>query len=282
MRVTSVTQGRWKVFIEDSLADGSQVARIVNWNKPGSYNRCKDAAVTPRSARCDSIDDVDLVSASRSTWRIQRRASGAGYSLVAMARARCPSNTPKYLASSTDCLSSEVSLRTSLTDVSTEWILRRVDDIVPAPAPRPSPRPIPTPNFPPYVPFPSPPPPVLSPPPPSPPPPSPPPPPPPALVPSAPIINYLSTGPASATTATISWYPADQGASPIIGYRAACAAVGTFVTPGFVNYAGAATLTSGPGGYPGLAPATAYTCAVLAYNMCVSLHTTCARLMCLR
>jgi hypothetical protein len=97
--------------------------------------------------------------------------------------------------------------------------------------------------------------------------PSPSPPPPAALTPAAPAIYAPGTSAASATSATVTWVAGAQGAGPILGFKVLCQNTATGASPGSQTFAGQFTLTTGPGGYTGLTPASQFVCRVAAYNV---------------
>jgi hypothetical protein len=97
--------------------------------------------------------------------------------------------------------------------------------------------------------------------------PSPSPPPPAALTPAAPAIFAPGTSAASPTTATVTWVAGAQGGGPILGFKVLCQNTATGASPGSQTFAGQFTLTTGPGGYTGLTPASQYVCRVAAYNV---------------
>jgi hypothetical protein len=245
MRSPSTSQARWRVYVGDELPDGSSVATIVTYQQPGGAYVCRNGVLAPDSPRCDSNAFVGLLRDGQASWRVKRRAGAATFYITSAPRALCR-NRPKFLAAASSCNDAAVTLRTSTGSVA-EWYLTPVGRAPAPPAPPPPPSPPP-------------------PPPPSPPPPPPPsPPPPPAvLTPSAPAVVAAGTGAASATSATVTWTaPESPGAGPITGYRVVCLATAVGISPGFQPFAG---LTTGPGGYTGLAPGTSYACSVLATN----------------
>lgn len=189
-------------------------------------------------AGCSSDNGVGLNSGA-GTWRLVRASSSGSnvYHLRSATRAACGSSYGRYLAAASSCNSNTISLASEASS-NTRWTLTRVST---APAP-PTVRPTAS----------------------SPPPPAPTGP----LVPSAPVV--LKASPAGTNAATVIWStPTSSGSglfNTILGYKVVCSIVGFETTPGYQNYTGASTVTTGPGGYTGLAPNTYYTCQVLAYN----------------
>jgi hypothetical protein len=250
MRSTSTSQGRWRVYVSDQLPDGSSVATLVTYQKSGTSYSCRNGVITPDSLRCDSNKYVGLVAGGDASWRIKARAGADTFYIISLARQAC-SNKPRYLAASSSCDDASVTMRSSTGSVA-EWYLERVGGAPAPPAPRPSPSPPP-----PVEPVPSPPPPTAS----------PPPPPPAALTPAAPAIFAPGTSAASPTTATVTWVAGAPGAGPILGFKVVCTNTATGASPGSQTFAGQFTLTTGPGGYTGLTPASQYACRVAAYNV---------------
>ena len=237
MRSTSTSQGRWRVYVSDQLPDGSSVATLVTYQKSGTSYSCRNGVITPDSLRCDDNKYVGLVAGGDASWRIKARAGADTFYIISLARQAC-SNKPRYLAASSSCDDASVTMRSSTGSVA-EWYLTPVGraPAPPAPPPPPSPPPPPPPS---------------------------PPPPPAVLTPSAPAVVSAGTNAASATTTTVTWTePESPGAGPITGYRVVCLATAVGISPGFQPFAG---LTTGPGGYTGLAPGTSYACSVLATN----------------
>lgn len=236
-RTPGTTWTYWRITVRDVLADGSSVAELHTFNKQGLKQRCPNGRLTPTVAGCSSDNGVGL-GRGAGTWRIVRAAGSVSvYHLRSATRAACGSKYGRYLAASSSCNSNTISLASEASS-NTRWTLTRVST-APSPTVRPTAR-------------------------------SPPPPAPPTgpLVPSAPVV--LKASPAGPTAATVIWStPTSSGSglfNIILGYKVVCSIVGFETTPGYQNYTGASTVTTGPGGYTGLAPNTYYTCQVLAYN----------------
>jgi hypothetical protein len=212
-------------------------AQLYTYNKQGLKQRCPNGRLAPKVEGCSTDNGVGL-DRGAGTWRIVRAASsGSVYHLRSATRAACGSKYGRYLAASSSCNSNTISLAAEASS-NTRWTLTRVSTAPPPPTVRPT---------------------ASSPPPPA-----------PAgpLVPSAPVV--LKASPAGTNAATVIWStPTSSGSglfNIILGYKVVCSIVGFETTPGYQNYTGASTVTTGPGGYTGLAPNTYYTCQVLAYN----------------